>query len=135
MRERILQRLRAGEVSCTQAVTELGADLVLGDERRQLLREPRTILADRPGDIAALADRDVVANDQSRQKASPGACLEAVDDGPRQQASTHHLQQILVPELPGCRHDDDGLEPFALPQLVELAQMLEVAAGFPDLNC
>ena len=54
------------------------------------------MLAQRPADVPAAAQHEVLAQRELGQGALPGAGLVVVDDGPGQMPGRHQLQQILV---------------------------------------
>ena len=90
------QLLGGHQVAVGDDIAELGA---LGrglGERGQRGRELRAVLAERPGDVAAAAQHEVVAQHEPGQCTLPGAGLVVVDHRQRQPAGRHQLQQILV---------------------------------------
>src|SRR5690349_18444337 len=89
-----------------------------------------TVFADRPGYLTTFAEGDILLQDEAFEDAGPHFGLMRVDHSPRQQTSTHHLEQVLVLEVFISRDDAHCGAVFFFKALVQLDQVRVVAARF-----
>ena len=101
--------------------------------RREIVQprlELRTVFANRPRDLAAGANRDVVVHGELRKDLLPEVRQVLVDDDERNEAGVEHLDQILVLQRLGGFLEYHRWFLFGRKLLVECNEALVIARRF-----
>ena len=127
---RALHVLGILQVARQELVAGRGPGLVALREIIQPRLELRTVLTNRPRDLATSANRDVVVHDDLRKDLLPELRDGVVDDDERNQTGIEHLDQVLIFQCLGSllEHNEWLLRCRQL--LVECNEALVIARGF-----
>ena len=127
--QRVRQMVGLLQVAREQQVAEQGAFPVLGQELVDQPLQLGAVLAQRPGDVGAGAQGDVLADVDCIEHLRPERRLVGVHQHGGDEAGLHHLQQPFVLDVLVRGQDLHRRLALGLQPLVQGGQALVVAAG------